>query len=790
MCQNSVIVLRNYLSEMVKTEIEINTLPELIHVEECNVNDLIDENIGDADDDYDNYEDDGLIFESGTAEEDIQVDEVSKGEDFQLVNNAKKVNGRYQCELCEKTLADRRTFLLHIRLHLGKNLKHCEICGRGFAKQNHLDRHKAIHSKKKPKQQQRQSSIDNSNSCSDVVKSDNSNNDEDQQQIGMKENKRFRRECSPKYEVSKVTQDKSSKLPLEEDETQLLNAAKEVNNRLQCPICPKTLSQRKILKLHIRNHIGKNLQHCKICEKGFAKGSNLNRHMLLHRSRNIDEEDRIMKIALQDGRYHCPYCTKILIDRQTFRLHIRLHIDKCFVRCDVCNQGFEDNLKLEEHMTTHGDQFSCNKCNIGSFKTYQERKVHLKTVHESETTDENTKTMENPQKCKNNRDDDDDGDNGDDDDEDKHVVDRSNQTPGGRYQCEFCEKTLANRTTLRYHIRLHLQKHLLKCEICNQGFSKKSHLKRHLGTHSKKKQPCRYCDAAFDTYEERKTHTVTVHKKAVHNQFNKAFITCYTQSNGLKNGVCMICDKRFTSIRELENHIRSHLANPQSFSGVDFAEKKELLSKFDFKCNEENIGAMLHEALVQNPQQVSKIYRMLNSNGWELSLSDSETDNDNEIDNDDTDLKLSSKYECAQCAERFDRLHRLMCHMKISHDQQRFREFKCPFCMQCFPNNFVLLKHRRQQCENEQKTITCSMCNCRFAWEVSLEKHLSIYHETEKKFIEDIQKNNSKPFACNQCTRSYATEEMLEAHASYHLRPKSFSCDICEKQFSRSDNLR
>lgn len=55
------------------------------------------------------------------------------------------VDGRYKCGKCDKSLVDKRTFKLHFRLHTGKNLKRCPICGTGFAKNNHLDRHVTLH---------------------------------------------------------------------------------------------------------------------------------------------------------------------------------------------------------------------------------------------------------------------------------------------------------------------------------------------------------------------------------------------------------------------------------------------------------------------------------------------------------------------------------------------------------------------------------------------------------------------------------------------------------------------
>lgn len=58
----------------------------------------------------------------------------------------------------------------------------------------------------------------------------------------------------------------------------------------------------------------------------------------------------------------------------------------------------------------------------------------------------------------------------------------------GRYACHLCEKTLVDANGLKLHIRLHTGKNLKRCEICDRGFSKHSHLMRHMVTHNKTKQ--------------------------------------------------------------------------------------------------------------------------------------------------------------------------------------------------------------------------------------------------------------------------------------------------------------
>lgn len=61
------------------------------------------------------------------------------------------------------------------------------------------------------------------------------------------------------------------------------------------------------------------------------------------------------------------------------------------------------------------------------------------------------------------------------------------RTANGRYACHLCDKTLVDANGLKLHIRLHTGNNLKRCEICDRGFSKHSHLMRHMATHNKTK---------------------------------------------------------------------------------------------------------------------------------------------------------------------------------------------------------------------------------------------------------------------------------------------------------------
>lgn len=353
LCESSDAKLRTHIKEkcsVIETKPEPTEMfndtdlhTEIIQVDSIDVrDDLLDEYFDNdepyASNDSENDEGDGSDHENDSDYEADENDSDSNpdsenqpnADEFQYANKAKIVGGRYQCEMCEKSLADRRTFLLHMRLHLGKNLKHCDICNRGFAKQNHLDRHKLTHSSTttcqycseefETKKQMKQHSCDELEQHKKMKKAEKMK--ERKNEIQLKKEKAT---DSTKVERHKTVVNAKS---LEEEE-RILKTAKKTNGRIQCPICPRTLSHRKILKFHIRSHLGKNLVYCEICNRGFAKGSNLNRHMLIHLTTNSDEEARIIQNATQDdGRFNCPYCGKLFLDRQSFRLHIRVHVSK------------------------------------------------------------------------------------------------------------------------------------------------------------------------------------------------------------------------------------------------------------------------------------------------------------------------------------------------------------------------------------------------------------------------------------------------------------------------------
>lgn len=129
----------------------------------------------------------------------------------------------------------------------------------------------------------------------------------------------------------------------------------------------------------------------------------------------------------------------------------------------------------------------------------------------------------------------------DGDDEDAKLVARA-QCVDGRWACEICKKTFADRTTLKLHIRVHLGINLKQCTLCPKGFAKQSFLDFHMKSHEAKSYPCQKCDTVFNSKQELRDHTNDVHKV----------------EKPPKTYMCEVCSKVFNRVNTLNQHRITH----------------------------------------------------------------------------------------------------------------------------------------------------------------------------------------------------------------------------------------
>lgn len=80
------------------------------------------------------------------------------------------------------------------------------------------------------------------------------------------------------------------------------------------------------------------------------------------------------------------------------------------------------------------------------------------------------------------------------------------------------------------------------------------------------------------------------------------------------------------------------------------------------------------------------------------------------------------------------------------------------FVLQVFPNNEILMKHKRMQCENLTKPFQCGTCGLKFTYEMSLNKHILRNHKGESvsvNFIDPSYQKKEKTFICPNCNKGF-----------------------------------
>ncbi|KAL7010768.1 hypothetical protein ACKWTF_016866 [Chironomus riparius] len=408
-------------------------------------------------------------------------------------------------------------------------------------------------------------------------------------------------------------------------------------------------------------------------------------------------------------------------------------------------------------------------------------------------------------------DDDDDDDEDDDDDDDdisedispkekvikkKIISPKSTETVDyikdeeGKFVCQICNKKLVDKKGFNLHLRLHTGENLKRCNICNRGFIKSDHLKRHLLIHEKSVN-CDYCDESFASRADYKIHLKDEHEDDIIQESDKIPKSQKPRPNYM-NAICKICDKKFQKITALRTHVNQHLLST-SFDDTDIRNKIFLFNPLEIdleKSSNQDLHLYVKNKLNEN--ECEKFYQIVTRDGHELLLSDSETEDENEMCHPDDRIELSIEhapistkipYTCSRCIKTFARSKDSMTHMMTEHLHE-LNEFidRCNTCSKVYPNNYMLQKHLKSQCENKTKKLSCSTCNKKFMWLDSMVKHCETEHPGTDKI---------KLYTCELCGKAFSRSEHLERHRKTHNpSEKKFECTVCQKKFNRKDNLR
>lgn len=168
--------------------------------------------------------------------------------------------------------------------------------------------------------------------------------------------------------------------------------------------------------------------------------------------------------------------------------------------------------------------------------------------------------------------------------------------------------------------------------------------------------------------------------------------------------------------------------------------------------------------------------------------------------------KVSFPNDCAKCDFSSESVYKLRDHYNQIHSEEMFL---CDECGRIFHYKGNLKDHKRFYHSDSSETFACPQCDFTSNDKKVLSRHLRITHyNTEtlnckecdfttsyKKSMtsHQLSKHSKKAFdrfSCNICNKRFAYENSLERHKRVHTNERPFSCDSCQYKAFRLSTLR
>ncbi|NXD87585.1 E4F1 factor, partial [Halcyon senegalensis] len=443
------------------------------------------------------------VFENPNGHVDGEVaEEQSHPEEQDISTELIKVKllvnkeGRYVCELCQKTFKTASILKAHMITHSSRKDYECKLCGTSFRTKGSLIRHHRCHTDERPyKCKKCGKSFRESGALTRHLKSLTPCTEK----IRFNMNKEIvvNKDDLPTGSCSSNT-DTISSIPSESIETSpvihLMTDAKgnvlhEVHVQMQeLPVvdaksldqdqphseelpCEGEASSENLLRQAMRNS-GIVIERVAVeemqkpPEPAVAAAEELENEAVEAQEEPCGEQHVETDAERTNGykSYVCPHCNEAFSDSASLETHIKGHLDYKPFKCEECGKEFTKGYLLKRHQEVHVNErrFRCGECGK-LYKTIAHVKGHRR-VHSDERP-YSCPTCGKRYKTKNAQ--------------DVHFRTHLEEKP---YVCQYCSRGFREKGSLVRHIRRHTGEKPFKCYKCGRGFAEHGTLNRHLKT--------------------------------------------------------------------------------------------------------------------------------------------------------------------------------------------------------------------------------------------------------------------------------------------------------------------